>query len=455
MNYLKICSSCFFSLFTIGIAGQNGLNPDSDYCDLPVIAREALFVNVETAGTYTKGDYAPFWITSNNYGVGSERPKNGYVRTGLFGTKRLFDDKLDVSFGADVLAGRNLTSTSSVYFQQLYADFRYKILGLSIGAKERSAPFRNEDLSTGGLTLSRNSRPIPQVEAGFPEFVQAPYTNNWMQVQGGVSYGWFTDSKYKKRFAGDGFYSEGELYHRKYAYFKFEKNTPWYFVFGAEMDTQWGGKFYDKRYPWNGYKYSSPTGLWDFFRVFIPMAGGDGANGTDIVNIQGEVHGSWHFIFNYKKGDYSIRPYYEHFFDDHSGMWLKNMPDGIYGLELNLNKKRPVSSVVLEYIHTKDQSGPFLWDENQNIPVQVSAGDDYYNHVDYVSYAYYGLVLGNPLLTSPVYNNGRTLQVLNNRISAFHGGLSGYLADNLQYRALLTYSRSWGAVELPARKIRT
>jgi hypothetical protein len=454
---------CFLFFFTVCAVAQNeGTFADTipavekkyyTTCDPAVIKieREVLRGFVETAGTYTKGDYAPFWITSNNYGIGSEHLKNGYLRTGIFAFDKVFDDKLSISAGLDVLVARNLSSRSDVYIQQLCVDLQYKILGLSIGAKERNTPFRNEDLSTGGLTLSRNARPVPQVEAGFPQFVQVPYTNNWMQVQGGVSYGWFTDSEYKKRFAGDGNYSENELYHRKYAYFKFEKNTPWYFVFGAEMDTQWGGKFYDK----NGYRYSSPTGLLDFFRIFIPSAGGESSNGTDQINIQGEVHGSWHFIFNYQKGDYSIKPYYEHFFDDHSGMWFKNMPDGIYGLELNLNKKSPVSSIVLEYIHTKDQSGPFLWDKNETIPVQVSFGDDYYNHVDYVSATNYGFVIGNPLLTSPIYNNGRTLYVLNSRISAFHGGLSGYLADNLKYRALLTYSQSWGTPYFPARKIRT
>ncbi|GAB6012174.1 capsule assembly Wzi family protein [Viscerimonas tarda] len=413
-------------------------------------AGEHLFLRVEGAGTLTDGDNAPFWLSNNNYGIGSETRNKAYTRAELLGRKEFFNNSLKVHAGADILATNNIQS--DFYFHQFYANLRYKALGLLIGAQERSNPFKNADLSTGGLTLSNNARPIPQVEAGFPEFVEAPHLNGYLQIQGGVSYGWFNDDNYKKRYAGDGKYAENLLYHRKYAYFKIGKRgSPTCFVFGVEMDTQWGGRFYDS----NGYKFSSPTGLKDYFKVFIPMAGGGDANSTDQVNILGNLYGSWHFIFNYEADSYSIKPYYEHFYEDHSGMWFKNMPDGIYGLEFNLtNRRQLVSTVLLEYIHTKNQSGPFLFDKTANIPIQVSAGDNYYNHVDYVSLTNYGFVLGNPLLTSPVYNDKRTLFSLNTRISAFHGGFGGYLTNDLKYRALLTYSRSWGTPFIPSRHIR-
>ena len=413
------------------------------------LPNEKLDIKIESAGTLTDGDYAPFWITSNKYGIGSETRNKGYLKTGLFASKNLFDNKLNVSIGTDILVSDNIQD--NFYFHQLYADLKYRSLGLSIGAKERSNPFKNKDLSTGGLTLSNNARPIPQIEAGFPTFVEIPYTNGYMQIQGGISYGRFNDDKYKIPYAGDGSYAENVLYHRKYAYFKIEKKSPWSFVLGLEMDTQWGGDFYDK----NGHRSSSSAGIKDFFKIITPMSGGSESNGTDQINIQGNVYGSWHFILNYKKENYSIKTYHEHYYDDHSGMFFKNMPDGIYGLELNWNKKQIISSVLLEYIHTKNQSGPFLFDKSNNIPIQVSAGDNYYNHVDYISITNHGFVLGNPLLTSPIYNNKRTLQVLNTRLSAFHGGVSGYLTNDLKYKTLLTYSKSWGTPFIPSRQIRT
>lgn len=424
----------FLSVFSYSIA-QNTQN-------------EKLDIKVESAGVFTDGDYAPFWITNNNYGIGSELRNKEYLRTGIFGDKNVFNNKLNISVGADMILSHNIQS--DFYIHQLYADFKYRAIGVSIGAKERNNILKNKDLSSGGLTLSNNARPIPQVEAGFHGFEEIPFTNGLLHINGAISYGKFLDDKYKKRHAGDGNYAENVFYHRKYAYIKVEKDYPLSFIIGLEMDTQWGGKFYQK----GEYSGQSKPSVKNFFKVFVPMSGGSDATETDKVNITGNVYGSWQFILNYKKEDYSLKAYHEHFFEDHSGLIFKNIPDGVYGLEFNLNKKEIVSAILLEYIHTKNQSGPFLWDETPEIPIQVSAGDNYYNQVEYISLSNYGFVLGNPLLTSPIYNDGKTLFVLNSRISAMHGGISGYFTDNLKYRALVTYSKSWGTSFIPSKSVR-
>lgn len=412
-------------------------------------SKHALLIKAESSGVLTDGDYAPFWITNNNWGIGSESRNKAYMRVGVFANNSFFNDQIKASFGGDIIASNNLRN--DFYVQQLYADFKYKALGLSIGAKERINPFRNVYLTSGNLTLSNNARPIPQVEAGFPEFVPIPMTNNWVQIQGGISYGWFLDDNYKERKAREtGYYATDVLYHKKYAYFKVERNTPWSFVLGLEMDTQWGGEMYQ-----NGvFKYNSPGNIKNFFKILVPMSGGSDSNNTDQVNILGNVYGSWHFVFNYKFKDFSIKAYHEHFFEDHSGAFFKNIPDGVYGIEVNLKKKAPISSFLVEYVHTKNQTGPFLWDTNPNIPVQVSAGDNYYNHGDYLSLTNYGMVIGNPLLISPIYNKSGSLLLYNNRIMAFHAGVNGYISNNLQYRVLLTHSRSWGTHGVPSTSIR-
>ncbi|NDW17597.1 hypothetical protein D0T53_01535 [Dysgonomonas sp. 216] len=409
-------------------------------------------VKATSAGVFSDGDYSPFWLTNNNHGIASDKSNNQYVRGEVYyATKLLKSKDLSITVGLDMIAARNLQS--DIYVQQAFADLNYKVLGLSVGMKERRDHYKNMLLSTGGMALSQNARPIPQVELGFPKYVTVPYTNNLLHVLGGVSYGKFLDDDFKKRYAGDGTYASDVLYHRKYIFATLDKRRAFNFTLGMEMNTQWGGHFYQK----GEYKFSSPAKLSDMFKVFVPMKGGGDSNPTDESNIQGNVFGSWHFIGNYKQENYSIKAYYEHFFEDHSGLFFKNMPDGLYGIELNLHKFAPVSTILFEYIHTKDQSSPFLWDEyndDYRVPIQVSGNDNYYNQCDYISLSNYGMVLGNPLLTSPIYNNGRTLQVLNNRISAFHGAIAGKITSNLSYRAMVTYSRSWGTYILPARSIR-
>ncbi len=416
--------------------------PDNDLSE-----KTAIDVNVGTLGTFSGGDNAPFWLTNNQYGLGSTENNSGYLRVQTFAKKKLAD-KLKLQLGVDIVAAHNLNS--DFHFQQLYTDFTYKNVKLSIGSKERAPLFKNELLSTGGMTLSNNARPIPQVEASLPDFVTVPYTKGLLEVMGGISYGKFIDDKFKRNNAADGYYAEEILYHRKYGFLKFENNSVWNFIMGLEMDTQWGGQFYKD----GEYRWSSPARFKDFFRVLLPMSGGSDSNMTDQVNILGNVYGSLHFITNYRKENYTVKAYIERFFEDHSGLFFKSVPDGLYGIELNLKKKGWITGVLFEYLHTKDQSGPFLWDKSEEIPVQVSGGDNYYNHIDYISLSNYGFVMGNPLLTSPIYNNGSSLTVFNTRLSSFHGGITGYINNDLKYRALLTYSQSWGTPLIPSRSIR-
>lgn len=413
--------------------------------------RPSTFItNIEALGTFSIGDYAPFWLTNNKFGLGSYKTNKQYLRVNslINHSHYLGSRPVNIKLGVDVLVSHNMQS--DFYLHQLYADLQYRNIVLSVGAKERFSLFKNKDLSTGGMTLSANARPIPQVELSMPHFVTVPYTKGYLQFMGGLSYGWFGDDKYKRRNAGDGYYAEKVLYHRKYGFLQFKKVAAWSFIVGAEMDTQWGGHFYHKGEYWDkgGAKIS------DFIKVLIPMKGGGESNLTDRQNIVGNVYGSTHFIVNHHRKDFDIKLYHEHFFEDHSGLIFKNIPDGLYGIELNLKNKGLLTELLFEYLHTKDQSGPFLWDKSHDIPVQVSGGDNYYNHVDYASLTNYGFVIGNPLLTSPIYNKGRTLYVLNTRLSSFHGGIGGYVMSNLKYRALVTYSRSWGTDRIPSRRIR-
>lgn len=412
--------------------------------------RKALNIRAETLGTFSDGDFTPFWLTNNKFGLGSAETNNQYLRVNSVAYRKLnmSKQKIELLFGLDVLASHNMQS--DIRLHQLHADLKYRNAVLSVGAKERYSLFKNGYLSSGGMTLSNNARPIPQVEVSIPQFVAVPYTKGYLKFMGGLSYGWFGDDKFKRRNAADGNYAEKVLYHRKYGFLKFQKRQAWSFIVGAEMDTQWGGHFYHNGEYWD--KGSAKLG--DFFKVLIPMKGGEESNFTDRQNIVGNVYGSTHFIVEHSRKNFSVKAYHEHFFEDHSGLVFKNMPDGLYGIELKLKKNSWLSTVLFEYLHTKNQSGPFLWDKNNDIPIQVSGGDNYYNHVDYVSLSNYGFVTGNPFLTSPIYNKGQSLTVFNNRLSTFHGGIRGYILPDLEYRALTSYSRSWGTDRIPSRSVR-
>lgn len=400
--------------------------------------RDKVFnIKVEGNGMLSTGDNAPFWFTNKNYGIGSVNKNKAYSRVGLYSNNYFADGRLRLSVGADVLAAYNYQT--DLYLHQLFADIRYRSLGLSIGLKERNNPLKNEYLSSGSLALSNSARPIPQIEAGLPDFVPVPLTKDWLHIQGQISYGFFPDNDYKERHQQNGWYTRRLLYHHKYAYLKLEKpHSNWNIIAGLEMNTQWGGHIYMN----NVLTHKGKVSFSEFFKVLLPQSGGSGATLSDQENIEGNVNGSWHLIFNYDKPDYAFKVYHEHFFEDKSGMRVyPNFPDGLYGVELNFKKRQPISSVLFEFLYTKDQSGPTHY---ANDSVRMQGGDNYYNHGGYASMTYYGYVLGNPLLVSPLYNDGQTLRLLNNRVISYHLGISGYLSDYVDYRSLITYSRAYG-----------
>ena len=115
---------------------------------------------------------------------------------------------------------------------------------------------------------------------------------------------------------------------------------------------------------------------------------GETALPGDQVNVEGNHVGSWNFALNYYWRDWKFRAYYEHFFDDHSQMFLQygRWKDGHLGFEITLPRNRWVNTLLWEGLATKDQSGPILYDGDERFPgaafpgMQVSACDDYYNN---------------------------------------------------------------------------
>lgn len=410
-----------FLLISVGIYSQD---------------KNTIDIKLETAGTLTDGDFAPFWITNNNFGIGSEKTKNVYLRSSILYGNKLFDNKLALSIEADMIVSHNLQS--DFYFHQLYADLKYRSLGLTIGAKENNSLFKNKQLSSGGLALSKNYRPIPQIEIGIPEFTNVPFTKGYLQVMGGLSFGKFLDDDYKKHHAKDGLYALNVLYHKKYAFLKFQNKPSWNVILGAEFNTQWGGELYREGEMWA----KAPKDFKNFMKILVPGGGDSKATESDQANTLGNVNGSWHFIFNYNAADYSLKAYHEHIFEDKSGMMFQNIPDGLYGIEVNLKKRQLISSVLFEFLYTRDQSGPGTYPDGRT---RFRGNDNYYNHGEYGSMTYYGYVLGNPLLISPLYNKGESIRIWNNKITAYHLGISGFIANQFQHRLLFTYSRSYGS----------
>lgn len=395
---------------------------------------------VEAGVSFSGGEYTPLWMNAGRYGLSSVEKNNGYLRAGIF---RPYEDKKYFSyrFGLDLAGAYHFSSAFIV--QQAYLDLRYRWFELSIGSKERPTELKNQELSSGSMTFGNNARPVPQVRISLPEYV-ALDKNKIFSIKGHIAYGMFTDDNWQKDFTnGKNRYTKHVLYHSKALYAKFgnEDKFPLVFEGGMEMAAQFGGRAY--AYPGFEPYLDIPNGIKDFFKAFIP-SGSDATDG-DYSNVAGNHLGSWNFSLSYKFPNWKLRAYYDHFFEDHSMMFGEyGWKDCLAGVEVTLPKNPVAETLVYEYLGTKDQSGAIYHDHTTQIPDQISARDNYYNHNIYTGWQHWGQAIGNPLITSPIYNEDGTLIFKNNRVIAHHIGITGQPTGEIRYRLLLSHSRNWG-----------
>lgn len=189
------------------------------------------------------GEYTPFYLMNNRGGTVSFTPNTGYLRAAVIqdiDTTRRFS----YGFGLDAMTSYN--DDIPGYVQQAYVELRFLALGLMVGSKEEYSLLWDKALSSGGWVWSGNSRPIPQVRAGIPEFVNFPWTHGTVQIKGELSYGRFVDDKYQYRTRGTSQnYTRGLLYHRKNLWLRFGKTSKkFYGIVGIDMAAQFGGKTY-------------------------------------------------------------------------------------------------------------------------------------------------------------------------------------------------------------------
>ncbi len=409
----------------------------------------------QVTGTAASGSTAPFWFTSNRYGLGTTEGESALLRVGI--QRNAEADSLRnwrIGYGLDAAVLANFDS--HVVLQQLYADFGWKALRLSIGQKERPMELKNQQLSSGGLTESINSRPIPQVRLELPDFWNIPGTRGWLALKAHIAYGAFTDNQWQENHVGSsGHYAKNVLYHSKAGFLRVgnTKKFPLTMTVGLQMCAQFGGE------AWNVIRRADDDSEFDdshvemghslkqFWNAFVAK-GSDASDGNH-KNVGGNHLGSWHLRLDYEQKGWKASVYAEHYFEDHSQMFLKYpWKDMLYGLELNLPRNPFLSAVVYEHLRMKDQSGSIYHDASEFLSDHVVGVDNYYNHGTYTGWHHAGMAIGSALLLSPVYSSDGIF-FYHNRVIAHHLGLSGQPCEQIDWRLLITHEKSWGTYASP------
>lgn len=440
-------------------------------CLMPLMSgtlSDGLIQRYEMQVTGSNG-YTPLWLNANKYGLSSLRSFNGYVRGSLERPLKMDDEKKwGMGYGVDLAVP--LHYTSDFVIQQCFAEFRFKRCVLTIGQKEQPMQLKNMALSSGSQTLGINARPIPGVRLSFPEYWSIPGLHSWLAIKGHFSYGWMTDERFQKDWTkGRSHYCENVLYHDKAGYFRIgpgDKNFPFSLELGLEMACEFGGKIFR---PNRSVSYGH-SGIKSYIEAFI--AGGDDESGNVVYsNVAGDQLGSWVARLNYDNDKLSISLYADHFFEDHSSMFLLDydgygsgeewntwkkkryllypLKDIMIGSELKLKGFNWIDGLVVEFLNTRYQSGPVYHDHTKSLSDHIGGKDNYYNHGQYPGWIHWGQVMGNPLYRSPIYNTDGSLTIKDNRFYAWHFGVSGYLCDFISYRALCSWQRGLGTYSSP------
>ena len=68
---------------------------------------------------------------------------------------------------------------------------------------------------------------------------------------------------------------------------------------------------------------------------------------------------------------------------------------------------------------------------------------------NYNGWQHWGMGIGNPLVISPIYNNNHTFGFKSTRMWGHHLGFKGKPLDELGYKILASYQKSWGTYDVP------
>ncbi len=402
---------------------------------------------LETQATFSESQ-TPIYLTANKFGLSSVNKNNGYIRAAILRPAETDSARLwRMGYGADFVVAHRFTASPIV--QQLFADIEYKALRLSIGSKERAMNLKHQRLSTGSQTFGINARPIPEIRIELPNYL---YLNKGQSIgiKGHVGYGVLTDGQWQKGYvASSQLYTSSSLYHSKSGFIKIgnESKFPLTFEGGLEMATMFGAKLHNL-YGISGNTINMTRKFKDFWEA-LTFGGSDVTDG-DYANVAGNTLGSWLCAISYHHKGWKIRAYADHFFEDHSMVFLQyGWKDALLGLEVSFPQNRFISTLVYEHISTKDQTGPLYHDHTTAIPDQISGRDNYYTHNINNGWQHWGQAIGNPLFKSPLYKENCSLAFVNNRFVAHHFGIEGHPTRQLQYRLLYTYTQNWGTYNNP------
>lgn len=422
------------------------VNMQSD--SLTLLTRRSAEHSIELAGINALGSQTPFWLQANQYGTVPRTGSAGLLRIGTAGhlNTNVNHPNRRFTYGVEIIgiAGRQ----SAVILPQAYLSIKRGGGILWAGRKKEIIGLGDSTLSSGFYSWSGNALPITKVQIGTDGFVPLKFTKGLIAVNTFLAHGWFpnTDS------------IQGSYLHQKVLFGRIGK-PEWKVKLYAGIihNAQWGGKSkytYRRAFQNDG---QLPSSLNDYLSVVIArqpvQEEGNNVTEHDALNRVGNHVGSIDMGVKVDMKKWTLLAYYQHPFEDKSGLLFANFPDGLYGLSLKRRSYSPVPSfqidqMLLECLTTMNQSG-------SQLPFGL---DDYFNNFQYLhGWSQAQRVLGTAFITTkPDVRLGtlatttrNRLFIANNQLQLVHIGVSGNTSSGIRIQAKFSVSQNFGIQRAP------
>ncbi len=390
---------------------------------------------IEAIGGYAS-DAMPFWLRSNQYG---NVPVNG-ISAGFIGSARkdylkqqgrLFD------WGASLEGRFNIGNEFNFTLIEGYGKAKISIFELFAGRRKEITGLCDTSLTSGSWAVSGTALGIPKIEAGIPEFFSIPIWGNLFAFKGQYAHGWLGD---KQMFSGDTAMVEIKTFFHQVSLYGRMGKPSWKIKLygGFSHQAIWG---HEEEY------YNEDFTL-SWFETYLYVITGKRYDKGVIQSTRlGNHLGSIDLGCEYQFSKIKLFIYRQNFYEAGALYHLANIQDGLNGISIenkhDSDKIFRWKKIVFEFLYTKNQAGE-PWS-----PPTPSPYENYYNHYQYAEgWSYKGINLGTPFITSRKYVRDDlpafpTQYFTNNRLAAFHLGLSGSI-QKWDILLKLSWSKNYG-----------
>ncbi|GAA4456783.1 capsule assembly Wzi family protein [Nibrella saemangeumensis] len=406
---------------------------------------------LEAGGYVSTSRWTPFWLRANQYGIS---PLSAPVATLRFGIRKDYaaDDtttnrrhRFGWGFGVNPVV--NAGAVNQVHLPEAYVKVKYGIVEFYAGRRREVIGLGDSTLSSGFIIGSGNALPVPKVQLATRGYVPLKFLKNFVAVNAGFAHGWFNVP-----------YIRGAYLHQKYLYTRFGKpSSSVKFHMGLNHQVLWGGEAeYLKQLPFlakNGKLISS-------FKYYGNVITGTVPSGNRSQEINefdsyalGNTVGSIDLALEATTRFGQFQVYHQHIFDDKSGLYFQNLPDGLTGISWKrqpsneTNTALRINRIVVEFLSTMDQTGPAFW-----LPNSVFQGNDnYFNHTQYIEgWSYFGRAIGTPFIVPwnemgpEALRSGWGGFFPNNLVNVFYLGAEGLLFNQIKLTGRVSASHNFG-----------